>query len=103
MAAISTIARVFEILSSSSEEEEVELIVSKIIAQKSKILRKRTRINNYMDVVGNYLEFEFIRHFRVSQSLFDRLSSEFEASETYPSYTLGRNNIPADKATLFHI
>lgn len=62
--------------------------------------RKRIAIKNYyLDVVPNYSDVEFIRHFRINRHVFEFLTNRFENNEAYIKLQKNRRVKSSD----FHI
>ncbi|KAH7949472.1 hypothetical protein HPB49_011036 [Dermacentor silvarum] len=82
------------------DEEATDLFVASVT---SPLLARdeRNRVPFYVEsVVSHYMDFEFMKLFRLSRSTAATLTAEFEASAHYPEGCRGRPKISAEKTML---
>lgn len=72
-----------EILNDSSDSD-LDLLISSSSDDEVVEKQKRNCVKEYFEsVVPTYTDAEFIRHFRISRSLFNKLSGEMEISDDF--------------------
>lgn len=87
----------------TSDESDIDidlLVLSELC--KFGHLNKRNCIKNYVEeIIKNYTEDEFRRHFRISRSLFEEICKNFKSSEIFKNLRVDKRLTPQKHVAVF--